>query len=218
VADNLLNKRFAELREQADEVMGSEKIYNRVRETNDIDSNTVLNWEIKAKSLIGQACGPDSEHAKAFESASEGGMYSTNLKNMKRMISVFDAAQEDFVGGYLKSTRSLVQAEVFGSELEQAAELLKSGYSVPAAVVAGTVLETCLRELCDRNGIQHGKLDKMNGDLTKAGAYNAIAQKRITYLAAVRNSAAHGKKNEFEQYDVAAMIDEIERFVSQYLT
>jgi hypothetical protein len=134
------------------------------------------------------------------------------------MWAVFEAAKEDFDGGYLSSVRSLVQAEVFGSELEQASELLRSGYASPAAVVAGAVLETGIRELCDRNGIPHGKLDKMNADLTKAGVYNGIVAKRITHLAAVRNSAAHGNKLEFEQYDVASMIDEVEHFISKHLS
>jgi hypothetical protein len=53
-----------------------------------------------------------------------------------------------------------------------------------AAVIAGTVLETALRQLC---------LDRMNADLAKAGVYNSLMQKRITALAAIRNRAAHGK-------------------------
>lgn len=57
----------------------------------------------------------------------------------------------------------------------------------------------------------------MNADLTKAGVYNGLMQKRITHLSAVRNSAAHGNKEEFDTYDVGAMIEEVERFVSQHL-
>jgi hypothetical protein len=134
------------------------------------------------------------------------------------MMAVFDAAREDFEGGYLVSIHDLVRAEVFGSELEQASELLKSGYDLAAAVIAGTVLETGIRELCTRNQIQHGKLDKMNADLTKAGVYNGIVQKRITHLAAVRNSAAHGNEAEFNTYDVKAMIDEVEQFIASHLS
>lgn len=78
-------------------------------------------------------------------------------------------------------------------------------------------METCLRNLCDRNNIPDAKLDKMNADLTKAGVYNTIMQKRITHLAAIRNSAAHGKTAEFSPEDVSAMIDEIERFLAQHL-
>ena len=61
----------------------------------------------------------------------------------------------------------LVQGDVFDSELEQASELLASQYTVAAAVIAGVVLETSLREMCADNAIQVGKLDKMNADLAR---------------------------------------------------
>ena len=83
-----------------------------------------------------------------------------------------------------------------------------------AAVIARTVLETTLRQMCQDHNIQPGKLDKMNSDLTKAGAYNSLVQKRITALAAVRNSAAHGKANEFTRDDVSAMIRDVQRFAA----
>ena len=114
--------------------------------------------------------------------------------------------------------RSLVQAEVFNSELEQATELLRKSYKAPAAVIAGTVLETALRELCDRNQIIPGKLEKMNADLAKKGVYNLLMQKRITALAQVRNDAAHGKHDGYTEPDVKTMISDIERFLADHLT
>jgi len=131
--------------------------------------------------------------------------------------AIFSAAKEDFHGGYLSSVRALVQAEVFDSELEQANELLSSGYCAAAAVIAGVFLETALRDLCDRNGIPHGKLDKMNADLAKASVYNILNQKRITALADIRNSAAHGKPDTFTNQDVDSMIKDVNRFLSDYL-
>jgi len=95
---------------------------------------------------------------------------------------------------------------VFDSELEQASALFQAGYKLPAAIVAGVVLETSLRELCDQEGLPHGKLDKMNADLAKEGKYNKLQQKRITALADIRNSAAHGKPQEFTDQDVLDMI------------
>lgn len=133
------------------------------------------------------------------------------------MKAVFLAAREDFEGGYLSSVRTLVQAEMFDSELEQAEELLKGGYVTAAAVIAGVVLETALRELCDRSSIAHGKLDKMNADLAKAGIYSKLVQKRITTLADIRNSAAHGKPEEFTEQDVSAMLQDVCRFLTDYL-
>lgn len=125
------------------------------------------------------------------------------------------AAKEDFEGGYLVSVRNLIQAEVAGGEIEQATELWDSGYTTAAAVVAGVVLETTLRTLCEANGLSIGKLDKMNADLAKAGVYNSLKQKSITSLAAVRNSAAHGKTDEFTAQDVKAMIADVQRFAEE---
>jgi hypothetical protein len=131
--------------------------------------------------------------------------------------AVFRAAREDFEGGYLSSLRSIVQAEVFDSELDQAGELAEKGFILPAAVVAGVVLETTLRELCDRRSLPQGKLDRMNADLAKVGVYNKLVQKRITALADIRNSAAHGHPDQFTAQDVKDMIRDVERLVREHL-
>jgi hypothetical protein len=68
--------------------------------------------------------------------------------------------------------------------------------------------------MCQDKGIAIGSLDRMNADLAKAGAYNGLVQKRITALAAIRNSAAHGRPQDFTKDDVSAMIRDIERFTS----
>ena len=117
----------------------------------------------------------------------------------------------------MESVRSLIQAEVFEDELAQAQQLLDKGYYTAAAVIAGVVLETGIRELCDRHSIPHGKLDKMNADLARAGVYNVLQQKQITAMAAIRNSAAHGKPEEFNQQNVEGMIRDVRHFLAHYL-
>lgn len=182
-----------------------------------IDSDLFLNWKVKVRNLLSKVCGEESQHFQQFEKKEDGIAFTTNYTTFKSLKAVFLAAKEDFEDGYLSSIRTLVQAEVFDSELEQANELFSSGYSTAAAVVAGVVLETALRELCDRNGISHGKLDKMNTDLVKAGVYNKLNQKRITALADIRNSAAHGKPDEFTDQDVSDMIRDVHQFLANHL-
>lgn len=217
---NKLTQRFAELESQLKEVQATKKsVYSSLLESNQmqVDSTLKLAWEVKAKHLLEKACGLESQHFKHFEKAARPNSVSSSSEILERMGTVFLAAKEDFEGEYLSSIRSLIQAEVFGSELEQATELLTSGYKLPAAVVAGIVLETALRELCDQNQLSHGKLSKMNEDLVKQGLYNANMAKRITALAAIRNSAAHGKPDEVSEGDVKSMIDDVDRFLSQHL-
>lgn len=214
-----LKKRFEELLLKADVIAATKKqkqsAYSGSYEA--VDDDLLLGWSVNARNLLAIACGRDSEHFSSFVQAEKPFAYEDNPKVLARLRSVFIAAKEDFEGGYLTSVRNLVQAEVFSTELEQARELVASGYKLPAAVVCGVVLETNLRAMCSGHGLTTGKLDKMNADLAKAGVYNALTQKRITALAAIRNSAAHGKLNEFDERDVGSMIDEVERLVADWL-
>jgi hypothetical protein len=158
------------------------------------------------------ACGRESEHYKDFEKYEKPTGFVTNYETMKHLKAIFLAAKEDYEGGYLNSVRNLVQADVFDSELDQASELQAAGYKLPAAVVAGVVLETTLRQMCIDRNIPVAKLDKMNADLAKTGIYNSLVQKQITALAGIRNSAAHGRPDEFTDADVSNMISQIRAF------
>jgi hypothetical protein len=216
---NLLAKRFSELETQLKEVEATKRQGEGVggRPKHYVDGQLLLNWKVKVKNLLSKACGLDSEHYKHFELAEKGNYHTTNYDILRRLEAVFLAAKEDFEGGYLATLRGIVQAELFDSELDQAAELLRNGYKSAAAVAAGVVLEATLRELCARLGIGIGKLDKMNADLVKGGAYSALVQKKVTWLAHIRNSAAHGKPEDFTENDVQTMLEYIQRFAADHL-
>lgn len=121
-------------------------------------------------------------------------------------------------GDTLIRFETLCRQKFSASELEKAEEQLKLGYASAAAVIAGVVLETTLRDLCSIHKLEHGSLNRMNDDLAKAGAYNATQKKRITALAAIRNDAAHGSPERFTKDDVSGMIADIERFLASELS
>jgi len=182
-----------------------------------VDDELFIEWRLKAKSLIANACGKESEHYKAFCILEKAEMIDPNYDQLIRIKAVFHAAKEDYLGGYLESVRSLIQAELFDDELGQARELLNKNYYLAAAVIAGTVLETRMRELSKENNIpveKNDTLNKMNDNLTKNGVYNSILQKQITALAGIRNSAAHGKADEFSKEQVVDMIKQIETLLA----
>ena len=101
---------------------------------------------------MSKVCGEDSQHFKQFEREEENRYYST-YEIFKAFKAVFLAAKEDFEGGYLSSIKTLVQAEVFDSELEQANELFSSGYHTAAAVIAGVVLVGLKRQIKIKSSI-----------------------------------------------------------------
>src|ERR1017187_5929264 len=125
-----------------------------------VDGEKLKVWSVKTANLLGNACGKQSEHYQQWAASSPPGSANNKLSQFRRLRAILAAARDDYEGGYLTSFRSIVQAEVFSNELDQARELLNKSYKAPSAVIAGVVLETSLRELCDRNGIAHGKLDK----------------------------------------------------------
>lgn len=219
--NKLFAKRFEELKIQADEVEAS-KITETGKKAFDnstnVDNEKLLHWKVKVRNLLSKICGENSQHFQEFEKIEEYPMYFGNYDKFRSFKAVFLAAKEDFEGGYLSSIKTLVQAEVFDSELEQAKELLSNGYFSAAAVIAGVVLETALRELCDRENLPHAMLSQMNDKLAQANRYHANVKKRITALIAIRNSAAHGNLNDFTEQDVANMINEVEQFLANHLT
>lgn len=214
-----LSDRFDELFEETKEIEATHGTQDSqlIGSIDIVDNEKTLTWKVKSKNLIVSTCGKDSQHYEEFIKAEKVGSYETQWNAFKRMKSVFIAAMDDYKNGYLTSIKNLIQADVFDSELEQAQELLSNGYKLAAAVIGGVVLETTLRDLCYQNGLAVGKLDKMNADLAKLGIYNKLQQKRITALADIRNSAAHGKPEEFSDEDVKIMIRDIEQFLAMYL-
>ena len=140
---------------------------------------------------------------------------------VKRGLGILRADKDDYENGYLFDTKTLIEAEVFDEFLEQAEELFKKGYYQPAAVIAGCVLEDGLRKLCVRNSITlpaKATIDPMNVELSKAGIYTKLVQKKITALADLRNKAAHGEWSEFTKKDVEDMIRDVRRFMEVYFS
>ncbi len=183
-----------------------------------VDNELASQWGMSCLNILNRVFGPESDHYTKFNQ-----LY-PNLSffgSMKGALGILKSAKEEVEKGLLFSTRTLVIAEVFDDFLEQAEHLLSSGYYQAAAVLVGCVLEDGLRRLCARKNVHlpaKAKLDSMNSELAKIGTYNLLVQKRITMLAEIRNKAAHGQSAEFDQGDVADMLQKVRSFMEDYLT
>jgi hypothetical protein len=213
-------RRFEELCQRAEALEASKRQERSpMMEGTYIDADEFLKWRVQVRHLIAAVCGAESEHFRSLDQVDKAAFVGdTNYGVFRRVNAVLLAAKEDYEGGYLKTVRNLIQADVFDAELEQAEELLASGYKTPAALIAGIVLETSLRQVCKDHGLPTGKLDKMNADLAKAGVYNKLVQKQITALADIRNNAAHGHSDQFDERDVTNMIRNVRDLVATRLS
>jgi len=166
-ADRLVSKRFAELADKANLLVSEESV--------DIDK--FHEWAISVLSLLQRTFGEKSLHCKKFAENYEYAEDGDDRASIEICKGIFRAAREDYDGGYLFDVRSLIKAEVTDDALDQATELLDAGLKDPACVLTGVALEMCLKEICGRENISLGKLDKMNTNLCKAGVYNIAKQK-----------------------------------------
>jgi hypothetical protein len=124
-----------------------------------------------------------------------------------------------------------IEAEVASDYMGQAEALLGEGIKghhdhVPAAVLAGAVLEKALKTLCTMQSppvplVDHKNKQKMLNlliaDLKKAGLYNEPKAKQLLAWADIRNKAAHGEFDQFQKSDVETMVKGIGEFLAQYL-
>lgn len=174
------------------------------------------NWIVKALNIVARTCGEDSQHFKQLDKICENIGTELTIKSILKLLAIFRAAKDDFEKGYIFEIKEIAQAEIFDDELDQAQELLNNKYIIAAAVIVGTVLETNLRWLCEKYDIPTGKLDKMNSDLAKFNIYNKNTQKKITSIAGIRNSAAHGRKDEIDCSDVELMLLGVRSFTTKH--
>jgi hypothetical protein len=140
------------------------------------------------------------------------------------IIGTVIALRSDLINGYLKSVSEIIQSEVFSDYLDMAEHLLQEGYKDPSAVLIGSTLEVHLRELCVTNDISievpnpKGKIipkkaDVMNADLTKLNIYSSAYQKQIIAWLGIRNSAAHGKYDEYTPEEIKLMLQGVRNFI-----
>ena len=158
------------------------------------------------------------------------------LKNNKDQlefgISFLKSIREDFENGFLDDLSLEIEVEVSSNYMSQAESLLKEGVTgkhdhVPAAVLAGAVLEKALKTLCAQltppestindNGKQL-MLNALIASLKKRGIFNEIVAQQLRTWARIRNSAAHGEFEEFNKIQVESMVAGIKTFLVQHLS
>ena len=121
------------------------------------------------------------------------------------------ALQGDYLNGLLLNFVELVHADLFSDFLEMAAHLLEKNFKQPAAVLVGCVMEQHLHKLCTKHGIDLSPKDaktgenkprsseSLNQELAKVGIITKNEQKQLTAWYGIRNSAAHGRPDEFDE-------------------
>ncbi len=212
-----IQKRLKALLELGEQVLATRQIICSLNIKDPVDRSLCTQWTTSCQVFLGQVFGEDSNYYKNFtNNINKHTLYYDALKAQ----AVMQAAADDLASDAIFRIYDLAAAELLDNFLEQAEELLSSGYIGAAAVICGIVLEDSLRRICAANNINlqsRSKLDSMNTELAKKGIYNKLVQKKITALADIRNNAAHGNWNEFTKKDVHDMLLQVRDFTSKHM-
>ncbi len=116
-----------------------------------------------------------------------------------QQISILKSVQRRFESS-LFDIKQLVQADLFDSELEAAAELAKNKFLRAAGAIAGVVLERHLRQVCENHSVTNTKKDPtistLNDLLKNANVIDVPQWRFIQHLGDIRNLCDHDKKTE----------------------
>jgi len=245
------SERFQELIAEGDAIRSSPKVLSggfvsdpyeapiesRPRKLPDkmiLDSARLAKWRTNCISLLRHVVpnpGPLDSALKVFQSDLASYELDVAIRMLDSAISILKGIKEDFERGFLDDISAAIEAEITADYMGQTESLLREGQTakydhVPAAVLAGAVLEKSLRTLCgqqqppilETNTKGEPKtLNPLIDDLKKAGAFNELKAKQLRSWTDIRNKAAHGDFDAFTKQDVEQMLYGINNFLADYL-
>lgn len=229
------SKRFSELIEEGQLLVNSiEVIPPRHRgnpytyTTYNWDPQQLGQWMTNCLTMLEQFATKDTKIKEQVDlfCSSDGTKHEVEYR-----LGILKAFQSNFEQGFLDDILLKVEAEIAGDYMGQAEKLLDEGQKsqfnhVPAAVLAGAVLEKALRSLCNNQQPPivlatpqggHKMMNALIDDLKKSGVFNELKAKQLRSWADIRNAAAHGRFEDFNKSDVEQMLQGVTSFLADYL-
>lgn len=206
------------------------------REACRVDLEAFISWKTRCITLLGQILPEGSIQRSIFEEflglQSYDFEYFENPRFLISKVEKLKAVKDDFEQGFLEDLTLQIEASISVDYMKQAEQLLAQDELVrfnhlPAAVLAGVVLERALRTLCIKYNLPTEKpkgdkptphkLGQLIEELKKADKINEGIAKQLRAWADVRNQAAHGRIDQFTPGDVNLMIIGIQNFFNEHL-
>lgn len=185
-------------------------------------------FRTRAISLVGFLLGSIQRSREIIDDIKE---QRADSHGVEHILGILIGLRDDYEKGMLADLSEIIEANVISDYMGQAEQLLGEGIIgqydyVPAAVLAGAVLEDTLRRLCQRQSppIDTHKpdgspktLDPLIADLQKVNVFNKAKADQLRSWAKTRNYAAHGEFGEFTRIDVEAMLVGVKVFIADHL-
>ena len=214
-----ISKRFDELIARGKELHTNVPTWKKIHENPQALSNELLSksiaWKLSTKNLLKQVYGESSEYYKLFMDifGKHSGWYTYCKVNFASVLGYLQSAKEEYELGLTDSITHLLAIELFESILDQANQLLKKGFKDSAAILGRIIIESTLKDLCEKNSIEFKENEgasNINEKLKNEGVFTLHQFKICRVNIELGNAAAHGQFEKYSQRDVQKMLDYIE--------
>ena len=194
----------------------------RNKKTETVQTQGFNELEVGTNNLIVSTVGKNSPYYKNLQEAYQTyrDQRQTPAKTLIAVIGILIAFRDDLKLGLIDEIEDIALVGLFTDSLEMAQNLLETGYKDSAATLAGSVLESGLKKLANKNNIQlesNKGIGVLNRDLGNARIYTYLEQQQIKVWATIRNNAAHGKFDEYTTDNVKYMLEGIQNFLAKHL-
>jgi hypothetical protein len=135
---------------------------------------------------------------------------SAAIPEVVQQLNIVRAARS-VLGSILMDLRSIVQADLFESEIEAAIALAKAGFLRPAGAICGVIIEKHLKYILESRNVKISKKNPSISDLSqllRASEIITLPQERfIQSLADIRNICTHAKEREPKSEEINDIIE-----------
>lgn len=134
---------------------------------------------------------------------------------IKNQVNILSSCYNKF-DSKVFDLETLLQADVFDSEIESARHLLKKGFLRAAGAICGVILEKHLAKVCNNHGIVLTKKDPSISDYNdrlKDNAYDIVEWRKMQHLGDIRNLCDHEKNREPTKEEVEELVSGTDRII-----
>ena len=135
---------------------------------------------------------------------------SAAIPEFEQQLNIVKAAKSTLESSLINLT-SVLQADLFDSELDSARALAKSGFLRAAGAICGVVIEKHLRHVCDTHGVVIRKknpgISDLNQTLKEKDVISVPQWRYVQHLADIRNICDHAKGREPRKDEIDDLLD-----------
>jgi hypothetical protein len=218
VVDQDIHERMENVLRKGEELL-TRHLAPRQGQSNAVSAAPFMEWHAQSTALLVSVFGPQGTFTTGFSTATRYQDTPMAVKGyVEHGMGVLRAAMEDLERGWTWTLKERVHLEVFDDFLAMAEFLIQEhGLKDPAAVLAGGVLETHLRKLCEKHDLSpDGNVSVLNDSLRKKEVYPQNEWRSVQAWYDLRTDAAHGRYENYDQQKVEQMIDGIRGFLDRH--